>query len=76
MNINRLNDLGEVVQITHNPQSMDSYLSIPVDKVKPLYQAIKTFDELLYANNNVFNIKMKSGEEDRLAYSIVHFIQV
>lgn len=57
-----LNGEGEVVEVTYNNQVRDYTLNLPVDKVAPLYEALRIFDDALYAKENIVRLKLAEGK--------------
>ena len=52
---------GEVDRINYNNQVRHTSLDIPLSDVKPLYDALKLFDDLCYQSDNHVKIKLESG---------------
>lgn len=57
-----LNGEGEIVEVTYNNQVRDYTLNLPVDKVAPLYEALRIFDDALYAKENIVRLKLAEGD--------------
>ncbi|XP_066969074.1 gamma-butyrobetaine dioxygenase-like [Macrobrachium rosenbergii] len=55
-----LNSNKEVIRVAVNNAIRDSYLDMPPNKVKKFYEAMKLFNDILYANSSTF--KMDSGD--------------
>ncbi|XP_064120347.1 gamma-butyrobetaine dioxygenase-like isoform X1 [Macrobrachium nipponense] len=55
-----LNSSQEVTRIAVNNAIRDSYLDLPSNKVKKFYEAMKLFNDILYANSSTF--KMDTGD--------------
>lgn len=51
---------GNFRQVYYNDQVRASYLNVPVEKVKDVYKAIKTFHQTLYKHN--VSLKLRDGE--------------
>ncbi|XP_066966213.1 gamma-butyrobetaine dioxygenase-like [Macrobrachium rosenbergii] len=55
-----LNSNKEVIRVAVNNAIRDSYLDLPSNKVKKFYEAMKLFNDILYATSSAF--KMDSGD--------------
>ncbi|CAL4103214.1 unnamed protein product, partial [Meganyctiphanes norvegica] len=55
-----LDNNKEVIQVANNHAVRDSYLDLPAHKVKPFYEAMKTYNDILYENAITF--KMAAGD--------------
>ena len=62
----RLNSSGEVERIIDNNPVRDTFLTVPVEKVQPLYKALRLFDSLLYDPSNMVKFKLKPGNDSIL----------
>ena len=38
------------------------FLNLPIDKIQPLYNALKLFDDICYDNEYLINLKLKPGK--------------
>ena len=57
-----LNDKGEIIQIDYSNHIRDTEINLPLEKIIPLFRAMKAFDEQLYHEDNCVTYKMKPGE--------------
>lgn len=53
---------GAVVMITFSNHTRDSVLRLPLEKVRPFYEALRAFYDLLYDPKNIIQLKLKPGE--------------
>lgn len=60
MPVIKLDNNKEVIQVAVNHAVRDSYLDLPAHKVKPFYEAMKIFNDILYENTITF--KMAEGD--------------
>ena len=57
----RLDDEGTIQSVSYNNQMRSQFLNLPLDKVQPLYNALKLFDDLCYDDEYLINLKLKPG---------------
>ena len=57
----RLDESGEVVQIHYSTRFRDTFCRQPLEDVEPLYQALRTFSALLYDEQNIVEMQLKTG---------------
>lgn len=78
-----LDSKKNVIRIAVNNAIRDSYIDVPSEKVKPFYEAMKTFNDILYDNSVAFkmdtgdmmtldNVRCLHGREGYEAYSDRH----
>lgn len=53
--------LDGLIRIVYSNQVLSSYLPIEIELVKPFYQALKTFTDLCYRDDNLIKFKLKEG---------------
>jgi len=56
------NGRGELVRLNWSHFARDSHLDAPIDQVEELYMAMRTFDDLMNAEENHIRLKMKPGD--------------
>ncbi|ELT89689.1 hypothetical protein CAPTEDRAFT_152626 [Capitella teleta] len=58
-----LDNEGAIVRIVWNNMMRDSFLTgVQLERVKPLYKAMKLFHDLMYHKDNVITTKLEAGE--------------
>ena len=53
---------GNIKSVNYNNQMRSQFLNVPLYKVQPLYNALKLFDDISYAEENLINLKLKPGK--------------
>jgi len=53
---------GELTRINWSHFARDSHLNVPIDKVEDLYDAMRTFDDILNDEANHIRLKMQPGD--------------
>ncbi|XP_035663162.1 gamma-butyrobetaine dioxygenase-like [Branchiostoma floridae] len=61
-NVIRLNDQDDIQSISYSDQSRTSMLDMPADQVQPFYDALKSFNTIMYLPGNCVRLKMAAGE--------------
>ena len=57
-----LDDEGIIQSLNYNNQMRSQFLNLPIDKIQPLYNALKLFDDICYDNEYLINLKLKPGK--------------
>ena len=50
-----------MVKINYNNQERDYTVSLPIEQVNSLYEALRIFDNFLYAPRNFISLKLNEG---------------
>lgn len=58
---------GKPVRITFNNVTRDSYMAVPISEVAPLYEAMKSYNNIMYEEH--IEMKLKAG----MAYNKLYF---
>ena len=59
---------GEIVEINYSNQIRDTEMNLPLDKVIPLFEAMKAFDDLLNDERNCITYKLNPGKNTILMH--------
>ena len=56
-----MDDEGIIQSLNYNNQMRSQFLNLPIEKIQPLYNALKLFDDICYDNEYLINLKLKPG---------------
>ena len=56
-----MDEHGSIAEVAYNNQDRDYYLDLPPEKVKPLYTALRYWDDMIYREENHITFKLDEG---------------
>ena len=56
-----LDEGGTIQSLNYNNQMRSQFLNLPLEKVQPLYDALKLFNDLAYDDAYLINLKLQPG---------------
>ena len=64
---------GIIQSLNYNNQMRSQFLNLPIDKIQPLYNALKLFDDICYDNEYLINLKLLQKIKQVVAWDSFDF---